>query len=202
MPNGFPAAYTFATDIPFLGTTPIPQVPFSIPTLPTIMPEIPVSEYRVDPTGLSEAPVVYTEAYDIPAEQPGGYGPLELVGDVAKGAWDIVSGTAKTIADAGAFILENLEVGVGVATGAARGVGGIVAQQKQAEAQKTAAEAQKIAAEAYKLKTLAAQMAEPVTVPAVAQPLTYITPKTGEAPNYLLYIGLGILALIFLGKKL
>ena len=214
MPNGYgaPSSFIYSTDIgpsyagfdPFVGPTPY------MPTLPTIMPgEISVieqlSDVKFDPfAGMTIPEITGGPAKHFPAEsfaEPVGYGPLELVGDVAKGTWDILIGAANTLADAGKFILENLKVGVDVATGAATGVSGIVAQQKQAEAQKAVAEAQKIAAEAYKLKTLAAQMAEPVTIPKATQPLTYITPETGKAPNYMLYIGLAILALFFLGKK-
>ena len=231
MPNGFgmPSSFVFATDIgpsyapsglEYIPDISLPQqlqpTPY-MPTLATTMPtapsglgyipdiSLPQELQPTTPSGLSYIPdVSLPPQLQPPAiEQPAGYGPLELFGDVAKGAWDIASGAAQTLWDAGQFILENLEVGVGIATGAATGAAGIAAQKKQAEAQKTAAEAQKIAAEAYKLKTLAAQMVEPVTVPEVAQPLTYITPETGEAkPNYLLYIGLAILAIFLLGKKL
>jgi len=222
MPNGFAYAPSGLAYIPDISlpqqlqpSLPQLQVPAYMPTLATTIPttpsglgyvpdiSLPQELQPVTPSGLAYIPdVSLPEQLQPPTiEQPAGYGPIELVSNVAKGAWDIVSGAAKTIADAGAFILENLEVGVGIATGTAAGIGGIAAQQKQAEAQKTAAEAQKITAEAYKLKTLAAQMAEPVTVPEAQQPLTYITPKTGEAPNYMLYIGLAILAFIFLRKK-
>ena len=187
----------------------------TLPTLPTTMPttpsglgyipdiSLPQELQPTTPSGLAYIPdISLPEQLQPPAvEQPAGYGPLELAGDVAGGTWDLLSGAADALWSAGEWLLENLEVTVGAATGAAKGVGDIFAQQKQAEAQQKAAEAQKIMAEAYKLKTLAAQMAEPVTMPEAQQPLTYITPKTGEAPNYMLYIGLAILALFFLGKK-
>jgi len=209
----FPGAFTFATDIG-VGpsyTTPsglgyIPDIALptqlqpSIPTLPTI-PTIPVSEYRVDPFGLSEQPVVYTEAYDIPAEQPGGYGPIELVGDIAKGAAGILGGAAETVINLGKSILENLEVGVGMAGQ----VGGVSAQAKAAQAAELEAEAKKIAAEAYKIQTLAQLEQGRAVVPMAAAPtpVTYITPETGEAkPNYMMYAAIAaIIVIILFGTK-
>jgi len=224
MPNGYayaPSGLGYIPDIslpqalqPSIPTLPAGlQQPLSIPTLPAITPsglgyipdiELPPQLQPVTPSGLGYIPDVSLPQQLQPTViEPAGYGPLELVGDVAKGAWDILSGVAGGIVEAGKSILENLEVGVGIAKGVATGISGITAQQKQAEAQRLQAEAQKIAAEAYKIQTLAAQLiGEPGIEPVTKQPLTYITPETGKAPNYVLYIGLAILAFLLLGKKI
>lgn len=223
MPNGYaytPSGLGYIPDISLpqalQPSLPQLQVPAYMPTLPTIMPttpsgvpyipdiSLPLQLQPVTPSGLPYIPDISLPPQLQPTViQPAGYGPLELAVDIAKGAWNIATGAVGGIIEAGKAILENIEVGVGIATGIATGVSGITAQQKQAEAQRLQAEAQKIAAEAYKIQTLAAQLTgEPGIVPIAKQPIAYVTPEAEEKPSYLLYIGLAILAFLLLGKKI
>lgn len=90
---------------------------------------------------------------------------------------------------------------------------GIYGQLAQIEAAKDMTEAQKILAqtklmEAEALKIYVAAPAAPAAVPRTAIPTlsqqpVYVTPVAAQAgPNYLLYIGLAILAFLLLGKKI
>jgi hypothetical protein len=213
--NGF--AFT-GSGLPYIPDVSLPPQLQPIPTLPTLpaistaglpyIPDVslPPQLQPVTTSGLPYIPdVSLPEPLQPPIETttpPGGYGPIELVGDIAKGAAGIIGGAAETVVNLGKSILKNLEVGVGIAGQ----VGGISAQKKAAQAVELEAEARKLAAEAYKIQTLAQLEQGRAVVPVAAAaptPVTYITPETGEAePNYMMYAAIAaVLMIIIFGKK-
>jgi hypothetical protein len=176
-----------------------------LPTLPTMQLIDPVTPPLSDKFGFyPEQPVVYSESYDIPTAQPSS-GPLEFIGDVVKTGLDAVW-------DAGKFILEHLDVGIGYAGD----IGGQAASKRYYEdlgsAQQTAAEAAKIKAQAYAAQVAAGTMTAEEAIargvglgidtlagipsaPSTSQPV-FLTTPTAQAggPNYMLYAAIGLAA--------
>lgn len=92
-------------------------------------------------------------------------------------------------------IIPAVEAGVGLYGQLAQ----IKTAKEMTEAQKIAAQKGLIEAEAMKLYV---EQPPKTAIPTLAQQPVYVTPAAApSAPNYLLYIGLGILAIILLRKK-